>query len=262
MSEGRATKRATMRWQAGKTVVTVVVVGILVAAADRIALGEVPAAGSRLRRLLEAIAPGTSNHGSARQRAYVLLESCGLGRAEAERTFAIATRFQTLSRAARRLPDVPSSANEQENSLVQSALTFLPAWIGGPATSRLLEHCAPPDAPQQNEIPEGLFAPAQGACGGRPTSGSFGPLSGDWCGDGLCNGDEDCGLCPEDCSCGPAEWCGDGACSSGEDCGSCPGDCDPCPPPPDPGPSCGALGGDYCSQSASCPSGYDSLGQT
>lgn len=44
-----------------------------------------------------------------------------------------------------------------------------------------------------------------------------------------------------------------------------PSDCNPCcksQPPPDPGPSCGARGGDYCSQSAFCPPGYDSLGPT
>jgi hypothetical protein len=33
-------------------------------------------------------------------------------------------------------------------------------------------------------------------------------------------------------------------------------------PPPDPGPSCGELGGDYCSQSGACPAGRSSLGQT
>jgi hypothetical protein len=50
--------------------------------------------------------------------------------------------------------------------------------------------------------------------------------------------------------------------------GSCPAsysslgassDCNPCCKYVPP-PSCGAMGGDYCSQTASCPSGYASLG--
>jgi hypothetical protein len=42
-------------------------------------------------------------------------------------------------------------------------------------------------------------------------------------------------------------------------------DCSPCcrsQPPSDPGPSCGEIGGDYCSQSGVCPDGHDSLGRT
>jgi len=38
--------------------------------------------------------------------------------------------------------------------------------------------------------------------------------------------------------------------------------CWQCPGAPNPGPSCGAIGGDYCSPSGSCPGGYDSLGNT
>lgn len=56
-------------------------------------------------------------------------------------------------------------------------------------------------------------------------------------------------------------WCGDGSCqsSAGEDCSSCPEDCGACPPP---GPSCGEIGGSYCSQSGACPDDFDSLGAT
>ena len=50
-------------------------------------------------------------------------------------------------------------------------------------------------------------------------------------------------------------YCGDGNCDGNEDYTWC----DDCHPP---GPSCGELGGDECSQSGSCPEGYDSLGGT
>ena len=47
-----------------------------------------------------------------------------------------------------------------------------------------------------------------------------------WCDDGVCNGAEDCFLCPEDCG----QCCGDGECrmEHGEDCFVCPGDCGNC----------------------------------
>jgi hypothetical protein len=49
------------------------------------------------------------------------------------------------------------------------------------------------------------------------------------CGDGVCNGDEDCSTCPNDCGqCQPR--CGDGICNGLETCRSCPGDCGACPP--------------------------------
>jgi hypothetical protein len=41
-----------------------------------------------------------------------------------------------------------------------------------------------------------------------------------WCGDGICDYDEDYITCPEDCG-----WCGDGYCSYYESYGSCPQDC-------------------------------------
>ncbi|XXY44150.1 hypothetical protein WME91_29500 [Sorangium sp. So ce269] len=48
------------------------------------------------------------------------------------------------------------------------------------------------------------------------------------CGDGVCDGIEDCGSCGVDC--GVCAACGDGACDpAGESCGSCPLDCGLCP---------------------------------
>ncbi len=77
------------------------------------------------------------------------------------------------------------------------------------------------------------------------------------CGDDICNGTEDCSICPNDCGaccgngicnkekdencktcsvdCGACEpYCGDGTCNKdkGETCTSCTGDCGACPPPP------------------------------
>ena len=49
-----------------------------------------------------------------------------------------------------------------------------------------------------------------------------------YCGDGVCDPTEDCGLCPEDC--GACLYCGDGLCTAGEDCFNCAGDCGTCAP--------------------------------
>ena len=67
-------------------------------------------------------------------------------------------------------------------------------------------------------------------CGGTPPP----------CGDGTCNGLEDCATCPEDC--GACPTCGDAACNGDEDCASCPEDCGACP---ELGPCCepAAVGG-------------------
>lgn len=48
------------------------------------------------------------------------------------------------------------------------------------------------------------------------------------CGDGKCNGNENCKTCPKDCGpCPPV--CGDGQCNGTEDCLTCPKDCGQCP---------------------------------
>ncbi|OIO51398.1 hypothetical protein COY93_02960 [Candidatus Uhrbacteria bacterium CG_4_10_14_0_8_um_filter_58_22] len=61
------------------------------------------------------------------------------------------------------------------------------------------------------------------------------------CGDGVCNSDETCATCVEDCGCmGDHEvctdgecvvepWCGDGDCTDGETCDTCVADCGVCP---------------------------------
>lgn len=49
------------------------------------------------------------------------------------------------------------------------------------------------------------------------------------CPDGECNGDESCDICPQDCGdCPPA--CPDGTCNGDETCEACPQDCGECPP--------------------------------
>ena len=56
------------------------------------------------------------------------------------------------------------------------------------------------------------------------------------CGDGTCNGSEDCSSCDIDCGlCPPPPpdpVCGDNSCNGSEDCSSCAADCGVCPPPP------------------------------
>jgi hypothetical protein len=49
----------------------------------------------------------------------------------------------------------------------------------------------------------------------------------DTCGDSVCQPYEDCNTCEEDC--GPCQWCGDGYCDENEDCETCPEDCGDCP---------------------------------
>ena len=84
------------------------------------------------------------------------------------------------------------------------------------------------------------YTPPQ--CGSNPS-----------CGDGICNGSEDCTSCSQDCgACPPG--CGDGVCDASESCSSCASDCGACPP------SCGdgvCDGSESCSSCASdcgaCP---------
>jgi len=67
-----------------------------------------------------------------------------------------------------------------------------------------------------------------GSDAGNPGGGGSGGASAS-CGDGACNGGEDCANCPGDCGACPPS-CGDAACNGGEDCASCPGDCGACAP--------------------------------
>ena len=69
------------------------------------------------------------------------------------------------------------------------------------------------------------------------------------CGDGLCNAEEDCMTCEEDC--GGCESCGDGMCSPSESCGTCEADCGACPP------SCGD---GVCGDDEDCSSCSDDCG--
>lgn len=49
------------------------------------------------------------------------------------------------------------------------------------------------------------------------------------CGDGVCEGDEECNACVADCgTCGP--MCGDAECNGDETCETCPADCGDCLP--------------------------------
>lgn len=49
----------------------------------------------------------------------------------------------------------------------------------------------------------------------------------EFCGDGICNAEENCETCSEDCdACPPIEYCGDGICQDSEDETGCPVDCE------------------------------------
>jgi cysteine-rich repeat protein len=59
--------------------------------------------------------------------------------------------------------------------------------------------------------------------------GTARPASAPYCGDGTCNGIEDCRICPQDCGTGSPKactgTCGDFNCDSGETTATCPNDC-------------------------------------
>ncbi len=62
--------------------------------------------------------------------------------------------------------------------------------------------------------------------GCNPASGCVNVPVEPCCGDGVCDGGEDCDSCAEDCiSGGGASGCGNGVCEPGEDCLSCSADC-------------------------------------
>jgi len=83
-----------------------------------------------------------------------------------------------------------------------------------------------------------------------------------YCGDEVCNGDEDCSTCPQDCgSCGgpgPSPRCGDGICNGDEDNNTCCEDCGSCGEP-EPSPYCGdgiVNGDEECDGDAGVSEGY------
>jgi hypothetical protein len=67
--------------------------------------------------------------------------------------------------------------------------------------------------------------------------------TGAWCGNGACDGGEDCTSCTADCGACPA--CGDGDCNGDETCSNCAQDCGQCPP---------QCGDDDCNGSETCTS--------
>ena len=114
-----------------------------------------------------------------------------------------------------------------------------------------------------NELGESLYLPI----------GTIG-LCGPGCGDGRCQGAENCATCPADCGECPAE-CGDELCVAGENCDTCPEDCglcavcgqDGCQPdetcascPEDCGP-CPWCGDEACTGAEDCLSCPDDCGE-
>jgi hypothetical protein len=61
-----------------------------------------------------------------------------------------------------------------------------------------------------------------------------------YCGDDICDGFENCDMCPEDC--GPCGECGDEWCDEFENCDMCPEDCGPC----------GECGDEWCDDFENC----------
>src|SRR6185295_9256439 len=62
----------------------------------------------------------------------------------------------------------------------------------------------------------------------RPPLCDGGPCDSFLCGDAICNGNETCSTCPDDCGSCSVAICGDGICQSGESCSSCSSDCGTC----------------------------------
>lgn len=138
-------------------------------------------------------------------------------------------------------------------------------------------HCAAGNVCDNNSCISAPPACGDGTCNSNEDINS---CEADCKGDGVCapyvescgNSSQDC-PCPGDKVCSSDPWpgvcvdpppsgpvCDNGQCEAGENCNSCSLDCGECPP--DPGPSCGGAGGDYCSQTGSCPEGATNLGDT
>src|SRR4030043_278722 len=65
--------------------------------------------------------------------------------------------------------------------------------------------------------------------GALPCEGALPPPT-PFCGDGSCNGNENCSICVNDCgACPITPFCGDGTCDVNENCSICSDDCGSCP---------------------------------
>lgn len=90
----------------------------------------------------------------------------------------------------------------------------------------LLVACDPADARPDGGLPRGP-GPDVGPVDAMMRSDAPAPR----CGDGMCNGTDDCGNCEADCGACGAVVCGDGTCSTSESCGTCESDCGLCDVP-------------------------------
>jgi len=76
-------------------------------------------------------------------------------------------------------------------------------------------------------VPEGAGPVCgDGSCNGGENCSNCSGDCGKCCGNGKCDYGEDCNSCSKDC--GSCPYCGDGKCASGESCKSCPKDCGSC----------------------------------
>lgn len=88
-----------------------------------------------------------------------------------------------------------------------------------------------------------------GPTGSGPSATTGTGTPGPGCGDGMCDANEDCLSCPNDCgACGPS--CGDSQCDGSETCQSCPGDCG----------ACAVCGDGVCNPTETCSSCYQDCG--
>jgi hypothetical protein len=204
------------------------------------------------RLLFRALGARRTASGVDPQAAAALLDGCEFDSSEIQAILSVAGEFAERIASIEQQPSVGRSAGlavlQARDALVTRTLESLPSRLGRSLDAKLRDY-----------VREHVKAKVQIIAVAEMVDSPYEEGDG-YCGDGSCDSGEDCGNCPDDCGgCPPSEWCGDGSCNNGEDCGSCEGDCGACPPP---GPSCGELGGDYCSQWGYCPTGYDDLGVT
>jgi hypothetical protein len=159
-------------------------------------------------------------------------------------------------------PAFVSLGTTRQNGSVE-CLTCCKQTIGDGYCEPGVENCgtSPADCPCSMPGTACNASGAPGQCVDRCSDPAFHAHS------GSCGQLDECGHAignPRDClpTCGAmgGSYCSQsGSCPSGYDSLGASSDCSPCCKPK-PQPSCGQMGGSYCSQSGSCPSGYNSLG--
>lgn len=123
-----------------------------------------------------------------------------------------------------RMPDLTGDVAEDVANDVPADLTTPDTQVPDQTQVDALDTTQPPDTAQP-QCGDGQCDGGEDCDSCATDCGTCPPV----CGDGQCEGQESCVLCPADCGQCPPE-CGDGDCAGAETCQVCPQDCGACPP--------------------------------